>query len=488
MHEPESLGRIPSNFSKDVLTLVTGTTIAQIITILASPIITRLYGPETFGLLALFTSITGIIGVIACMRYELAIMLPETDEEAANVFGLSVIFVMIVSILSIFPLILFQQPLLEFLKAPQLAPFIWLIPLTVMASGTSLALNYWNTRAKHFHRLSITRMINSGSNTGTQLGMGFLGNTSGGTLIGANVLGQIISMFVLAIVTLREHLFFFKNNITRKGLIEVLFRYNIFLKYDIWSALLNTISWQIPVFVLSYFFTTAIVGYYSLGMMVIQLPMSLIGGAISQVFFQRAAEAKVTGTLRQLVEIIFEVLVKIGMFPIFILAFIGKDLFIVIFGSSWGDAGMYVQILSIWAFFWFLSSPLSTLLTLFKELKLSVKMNIAILLTRLFSLILGGVMGSPFLAVCLFSITGVFLYGYACFIFLNFADISLIKILKILVSNFLTFLPAGIFIWISTLFLQPLHVVIFSTLILFLYYVYLLQTNHQIREIINGWG
>jgi O-antigen/teichoic acid export membrane protein len=56
-----------SSFTTDVLKLVTGTTFAQAVTILASPLLTRLYGPEAFGFLALFTSITSIIGVIACM-------------------------------------------------------------------------------------------------------------------------------------------------------------------------------------------------------------------------------------------------------------------------------------------------------------------------------------------------------------------------------------------------------------------------------------
>ena len=83
-----------SHFSRDILTLVTGTTIAQIITILASPVITRLYGPEAFGLLAIFTSITSIISVIICLRYEPAIMLPKSDEEAANVFGLCILIVL----------------------------------------------------------------------------------------------------------------------------------------------------------------------------------------------------------------------------------------------------------------------------------------------------------------------------------------------------------------------------------------------------------
>ncbi len=78
-----------SSFTTDVLKLVTGTTFAQFIVILASPLLTRLYGPEAFGFLALFTSITSIIGVIACMHYEMRIILPKTDEKAANLLGLS---------------------------------------------------------------------------------------------------------------------------------------------------------------------------------------------------------------------------------------------------------------------------------------------------------------------------------------------------------------------------------------------------------------
>src|SRR5690554_2501445 len=91
----------PSAFATDVLKLVTGTTLAQIIVVLTSPLLTRLYGPEAFGFYALFASITGILGVIACMRYELAIMLPKTDEEAANLLGLSLLSVTVISALTV---------------------------------------------------------------------------------------------------------------------------------------------------------------------------------------------------------------------------------------------------------------------------------------------------------------------------------------------------------------------------------------------------
>jgi len=107
------------------------------------------------------------------------------------------------------------------------------------------------------------------------------------------------------------------------------------------------------------FFSPIVVGFYSLGFMVLQMPMSLIGGAIAQVFFQRASEARSDDTLSLLVENVFRLLVMIGIFPILAMMLAGSDLFAVIFGEIWVEAGLYAQILSIWAFVWFISSPLS---------------------------------------------------------------------------------------------------------------------------------
>jgi len=66
---------------KSVLALVGGTTLAQALSFLFSPIQTRLFSPEVFGELSVFTSITGIVGIIICLRYELAIVLPKDDDE-----------------------------------------------------------------------------------------------------------------------------------------------------------------------------------------------------------------------------------------------------------------------------------------------------------------------------------------------------------------------------------------------------------------------
>lgn len=137
-----------SSFATDVLKLVTGTTLAQVIAVLASPLITCLYGPEAFGFLALFASITSIIGVIACMRYEMAILLPQDDRTAANLLGLSLLCAAVVSGLTVLVLYVGGDVLLSLLQAPGLGPYLILVPPFVFISGVFLALNYWNLRTK----------------------------------------------------------------------------------------------------------------------------------------------------------------------------------------------------------------------------------------------------------------------------------------------------------------------------------------------------
>ena len=474
-----------SRFSIDVLTLVTGTTVSLIITLLASPIITRLYGPAAFGLVALFTSITGILGVIVCLRYELAIVLPKSDEEAANLFGLCMLLVVVVSVATIPLLIILEQPLVQFLKAPQLGQFFWLIPPTLLISGTFLALNYWNTRTKQFKRLSIARISSSFSTTGTQLGAGFLGYTSGGVLIYANVFGQLVSTSVLGIQIMRDHLSFFRENISWEGMADTFRRYSNFPKFDVWSALINQISWQVPVLLLSSFFSTTIVGYYSLGMMMVTLPMSLIGGAIAQVFFQRAAIAQHEGSLSLIFEDAYSFLIKISLFPLLLLTFIGQDLFILIFGPSWGEAGFYIQILSVWAVFFFISSPISAILSIAGKQKTGLVLSTINLITRFVSISLGGILGSATLSILFFSLSGVVMYGSTGILFMQFAGVPVQKTLKIIGRSFLIFLPAGaIMVSAKILKVNGTVEVFIATLLFVLYWVYLIKTDSKIREIL----
>ncbi len=478
-----------SSFATDVLKLVGGTAFAQIVTILASPILTRLYGPEAFGFLAIFTSITSIIGVIACMRYELAIMLPKADEKAANLLALCLLCVAAVSGLTVPVLYFGGDALLSLLRAPGLDPYLILVPPFVFINGIFLALNYWNSRTRNFGRLSAARVTSSLATTGTQLGAGFSGYATGGSLIGASLIGVSISTGVLGAQIWRDDHSIFRRSISWRDMAEGLNRYKKFPLIDSCSALLNTVSWQMPAFLLAAFFSPAVAGYYALGFQVLQLPMSLIGGSITQVFFQRASKARSDGTLPHLVENMFHSLVAIGIFPILTVTIVGPELFAVVFGDAWVEAGLYAQILSIWAFVWFISSPLSTLWAVLEKQTFGIRITSLNFVTRIISLVLGGVTGSPVAALALFAFSGVLIYGYLNVKMLLFSGVRLTNARKCLFSSLMRFCPFGIiFIALKIVNAESLFIIAVACVSGVIYYLYLMHTDSLFRTLIPKLG
>lgn len=485
--EKPSKNEKKASFVSDVLTLAGGTTFAQILTILAAPVMTRLYGPEDFGVWALYISITSIISVIACLRYEYSIMLPESDEEAVNLLGLSFLAVLAVTSLTVPVVWYFKAPIIDLLNAPQIGDYLWLVPPFVFVNGVFLALNNWNSRTKLFKRLSFSRVFSSVSTTATQIALGLAERPPTATgLIGGSFAGQSVATFVLGGQIWRDDRNLITKSLSWKKIYEGSIRHRNLPLIDSWSALMNSISWQLPAFLLSAFFTPAVVGFYSLGFRLLQLPMSFIGGSISQVFYQRASRAISEGALSTLVENVFRMLVLIGMFPILILTIVGSDVFTVIFGSAWTEAGVYAQILSLWAFIWFISSPLTTIYLVVEEHHFGFNYNFFNLMTRFLSLIIGGMLGSARIALALFSISGIVVYGYLCLKMMYYSGVKTSRALKIVFSNLVLFTPAGaVLVALKTAGINQVLLVVISGLIICIYYLYILKTDKQVKEIIG---
>ena len=130
------------SFLGDVLKIAGGTTFAQALSVLATPILTRIYGPESYGLSALFVSIVASVGVVSCLRYELAIMLPKRDEDAANLLAASLILAGVISVLTI-PITYYAGNFIILsLKLRALNPYLMFIILAVFLNGVVLAFNY----------------------------------------------------------------------------------------------------------------------------------------------------------------------------------------------------------------------------------------------------------------------------------------------------------------------------------------------------------
>lgn len=400
-----------------------------------------MYSPENFGVWALYTSVLGIMAVVACWRYELAIVLPEKDEDAANLLFLSISICFGMAMLALILVALFRNPVAIILGAPELVPWLWFMPLSLIAAGLFQAFNYWSTRRKQFKRLAIRQMTQSTVTAVTQLGSGFALHPGSGGLISGSILGQLAATGRLAWQIGKEEGRQIVTAISKRHIKKMLILYKNFPLFDSWSEFLNTASAMLPVLLLGYFFNPTVVGLYALGQRVLSLPMGVIGGSIAQVFFPRATKAQRDGELKKVTSDLFERLIAIGFVPLMLIAVIAPDLFAIIFGERWWTAGQYVRWMSLWLFFQFISSPLSTIYYVMERQKNLLTFNLAMFLTRSLVIIIGGIRGDILLAIVLLGITGAMLYAFLCMHITKIVGIPVFRILLVIIKQVVFSIP-----------------------------------------------
>lgn len=150
---------VPRNsFARSVGLLVGGTAGAQVLTVLVSPVLTRLYTAEDFGVLAVYASVLSLILVVASLRYELAIPLPEDDLDAVNLTALGFFLVFLLTFFTACAVWLSGEYIIRMLNASQLKPYLWLLPLSVFFGGIYGLFRYWSVRIKTFGAVAKTSL------------------------------------------------------------------------------------------------------------------------------------------------------------------------------------------------------------------------------------------------------------------------------------------------------------------------------------------
>lgn len=398
-----------SSDSKSVLTLIGGTTVAQALNFIFSPITTRLFSPEVFGDLSVFTSITGIIGVIICLRYELAIVLPQDDDEGFSLLKLCLIFATIISILASTIFLFAGNAIYASFGAPNLVQYWYYVPISLFLTGIIQACNYWLTRTRQFVVLSWNKVIPVIVVNAVSIGLGLLGNRALGARLFAIFLSNIANIAVLAKAVAPE--FISKKHETHSNYRQLIRQYENFLIYDIWGALLNNLSWMIVPILMNAYYGSNAAGQYSIGMRVIQIPASLIGASISQVFLKNASERRYSKTLYNYCIETTKKLFKYTAPIVIILFFLGKPIFHFVFGDKWDIAGLYSQILAPWAMLWFCASPMHSVFSITQRQNIYLFFSIINLATRFLSLYLGKMLNSDIWGIAFFSISGFIVYG-----------------------------------------------------------------------------
>lgn len=375
-----------SEFSKNVITLVTGTSIAQAIPIAISPILTRIYTPEDFGIYTLFLAITTVIGAISCGRYELAIMLPEKDEDAINLFALGLFLTTVISLVTLFVIVLFKDQILLLLNNDEIGNWLYFVPLVTFSVGLFNLLNYFNIRIKKYKDLAKSTVIKSLVLAVFQLIVGFVTKGFAGLIVG-QILSQISANLKLLKNIIKDKLLLAK--ISKENIKEQAKRYKKFPLFSVWGIMANTLSTQLTSILMSSLHTLSTLGIYALVQRVLGMPATLIGGSISQVFFQEATiEKQKTGKTIKSFSKTLKRLVFIGAPTFILIFFIIEELFAFVFGEEWRIGGTYAQILIPLFFIRFLSSTLSPILTIFEKQKYELYINVILLVSSVVSILI----------------------------------------------------------------------------------------------------
>jgi O-antigen/teichoic acid export membrane protein len=334
-------------FMRAMIVLAGGTALGQGLVLLTSPLLTRIYSPEDFGVVAVYGSILFIATGVTSLRYEITIPLPESDEAAANLLLLSLAIVLGMSLASILGVWLMGEQIIMWTNADALQPYLWLLPLGILGGGIYQVFNFWAVRKKAFVSIAGTKLNQSLGLVITQVGLGLLRIGPLGLLLG-QIVGQAAGWTTLATRAWREDKTIFKT-IKLTGVRQVAGRYRRFSILSSASVLLNNTSSNLPVLLLAAFFGPQVAGFFELSRRIINLPLTLIGQAVSQVYYGEAAELARTdlrGLKKLYINTAFRMLL-IGSLPALALIIAGPLMFEFVFGSDWREAGVYAQILAI---------------------------------------------------------------------------------------------------------------------------------------------
>jgi O-antigen/teichoic acid export membrane protein len=344
-------------FSRNVLTLITGTTIAQAIPVAVSPILARLYSPQDFGVFALYMAVTSILSVVATGRYEQAIMLPREDEDAENVVALSLIISTLISFMLLVIATIWNTPITALLGNPEIGRWLYLVPVSVLLMGAYNSFNYWLNRQKKFGIMSTNRIMQSSLTAAGQLGLGFSPSGSAG-LITSFIGGWLVATFSAA------RFYNYKSFCLRPASIIASAKlYRDYPGLSAPSSLLDSASTQTPVFFLTKGYDAATVGFFSLAIRALSAPSSVISTSIGQVYFQKISVLIHSDPNSILSEVLrttkkLTIIAAVTFIPFML---IGDRIFGFIFGEDWRVAGEYVEILSPALMMRFIVSPLSTI-------------------------------------------------------------------------------------------------------------------------------
>lgn len=356
-------------------TLALGTGAARVIGVASIPVLTRIYSPEDYGVLSIFTALVAMLVPMLTLRYGVAIPLPRQDGMAMNLMALAAVLMLGMTLMVSLLLGIFGSALLGQVSMEVLAPYWWLIALGILGTGSYELLSLWATRRRAYRIIAQTQVTQSALSVVIKIGLGLLAFKPMGLLIGQVVaqsggIGSFITRFWVD----------FRRTAGMISLRRMVFLARYFRGFPIYrlpSQFLLVFSTQAPFLFTATLYGAETTGELGLAMMTLALPINLLGQSVGNAYYAEISQLsrKSPQKILEITKLVQKRLFMMAIPPTLVIMIFGPELFRLAFGDIWSTAGLFASILSICLLLQFTSAPLIQVLNLFNKQILFLAIN-----------------------------------------------------------------------------------------------------------------
>lgn len=386
--------------------MVSGNVLAQVITLLAYFVLTRIYTPEDYGLFNIFYSYIEVLVIFSTCKYELAIVVADDEHEASAVarFALRLNALVSLGLLTVALLLWLTGALPG--NFAQLGWMVLLIPPMVFFCGTSRVYSFLYNRFHRYAMIAVSDNVNAGTGAVMKIVLGLLGFSQSGLPVGT-VIGQAASNvnYRLRLKSILKDQSVLKN--PKSEQVAAARKHRNFPLFVASKDLINTFSSNLPFLWAALYFDRAEVGLFGLALTFTLQPVNILSAAFERVLYARTAEAvrerkAAMHLLRRFVLTLLAVAV-----PVAVLAwFLAEPVFVFCFGDRWQGCGPFVRALLPWAVVSLCSTSLMFVANVFSSQRTEFRFFVVMVALRVAAIAVGIGAGSFMLTIALYATAG----------------------------------------------------------------------------------
>lgn len=394
--------------TSDFFSLASGSALVVVIQFIFTPILSRIFLPEVYGVFAIYSALLNNIVIFSTLGLKDAIILPKNKFLFYSLLRLNFVVIAVSFCLWSLVVILWGPQIVGFLQAPHIGIAVFAIPLVAAVSAVIELLASWYIKTGDFKTGPVMRVARNLISRITSVGYGLALSKLWWGLLAGDVISRLFAVIYLSRRKFWRLLRILFSSINAKKLRHALLHFKQFVAYRFPSNILSNWVGQMPLYLTGIFFGSQYVGYLGFATSLLFIPINLVGNSLSTVFYQRLAQLQDNDFSRigYLTQLIVNRLMLLSIIPLAVLVAFGDQIFSVFLGKEWMEAGNVASRLGFYYAMYLLYSSLSSIFMVLKMQRYLLWVQVLHLIVVGISFLIGSIYNDVLLTFLVLGILG----------------------------------------------------------------------------------